>query len=80
VCHSVDGSASIGPTWFQKYGKHEDTEDGKKLLVDDNFIRESIEYPNSKKIKGYAPVMPSFSGQLNDNQIAALIEYFKSLK
>jgi cytochrome c oxidase subunit 2 len=34
----------------------------------------------AKMVKGYQPVMPTFAGQLNEEQVRALVEYVKSLK
>ena len=41
LCHSIDGSASIGPTWHGLYGKEETLVDGSKVLVDDAYLRDS---------------------------------------
>jgi cytochrome c oxidase subunit 2 len=48
--------------------------------TDENYIRESILVPGAKVVAGYANVMPSYQGQLNDKQIEAIIEYIKTLK
>ena len=50
------------------------------VTVEDNYIRESILEPNAKVVQGFAPQMPSFAGQLNDEQITALIEFIKAQK
>lgn len=78
-CHSLDGSAKTGPSWQGIYGRSEDTNLG-PVTVDDNYIRESILEPNKKVVRGYAPQMPSFAGQLDDTQITALIEFMKEQK
>jgi cytochrome c oxidase subunit II len=49
--------------------------------VDDNYIKESVEDPNAKIVSGFEGVtMPSFKGQLDEKQFAALVEYIKTLK
>ncbi len=78
-CHSVDGTAKIGPTLAKKYGTEHELEGGAKVLVDDNYLRESIVNPTAKIAKGFAPVMPSFQGQINDEQMNALIDYIKEI-
>jgi cytochrome c oxidase subunit 2 len=48
--------------------------------MDENYIRESIEYPQAKARPGYPPSMPSFLGQLKEKEVQGLIAYIKSLK
>jgi len=79
-CHSVDGTARTGPTLLNKYGALEQLADGKSVLVDDNYVRESLMEPTAKVVKGFQPVMPTYSGRLSDKQVNALVDYVKSLK
>jgi len=78
-CHSIDGTAHIGPTWLGMYGRHEVMSDGTKLVVDDPYMTESMMDPEAKIVAGYQPVMPSFQGKLTPFEVAALLEYIKSL-
>ena len=39
-CHTVDGNASVGPTWLGLYGSQESLEGGSAIEVDDEYIRE----------------------------------------
>lgn len=80
ACHSVDGSAGVGPTLKGLYGKTEELESGETVKVDENYLKESIIEPQAKMVKGYQPVMPSFKGILSDDEITSLIEYIKTLK
>jgi cytochrome c oxidase subunit II len=52
---------------------------GESVLVDENYLRESILEPQAKIRAGYRPVMPTYQGQLNDGEIAAIIAFIKSL-
>ena len=79
-CHSFDGSQGIGPTWKGLFGSERILADGKRVLADENYIRESILQPGEKIVKGFQPVMPSFQGQLSEEQISDIIEFIKSLK
>lgn len=79
-CHTVDGSARIGPSWKGLFGRKVDFTDGTTTVADENYIRHFILEPNFKVIKGYEPVMPTFKGQLNDREIMAIIDYIKTLK
>jgi cytochrome c oxidase subunit II len=49
------------------------------VKADDDYLRESILTPQAKVVKGFAPVMPTFKGQLSEEQILQLIAYIKSL-
>lgn len=79
-CHSIDGNNGVGPTWKGVYGETRVLVDGSSVVMDENYIRESILQPGAKVAKGFAPVMPSYAGSLKDKEISALIEYIKSLK
>lgn len=81
-CHSVaDKTVKVGPTLFQKFGTSEDLADGTKASIDENYLRDSILNPNTQVVKGFAAgVMPSFQGQLSEDELSALIEYIKSVK
>lgn len=79
-CHSIDGSAKVGPTFKGVYGRQEVLSTGETITVEDNYIRQSIIEPNSQIVQGYGPQMPSFAGRFNEQQTTALIEYLKTLK
>lgn len=79
-CHTVDGTASTGPTWKDLYGKMETLTDGSQVLVDDAYIIQSIFEPGAKVVKGFEKQnMTSFRGLLNPVQVQGLIEYMKSI-
>ena len=78
ACHSIDGTAIIGPTWKGLYGSQESLEDGSSVTVDDAYIKESILNPTIKITKGYQPLMPVLP--VTDEEITALTDYIKSLK
>lgn len=80
ACHSIDGTRIVGPTWKGLWEKEEVMQDGQKVAVDENYVRESILEPNAKIVNGYPPVMPSFKGVVSDEEISAIIAYMKTLK
>lgn len=83
ACHSIDGSRLVGPTFKGLYNRNVEVLVGskeQKVISDENYIRESILNPNAKIVKGYQAVMPSYQGQLNEDEILSLIEYIKTLK
>jgi len=79
TCHSVDGSELLGPTFQGIWEREQALQSGETVVVDENYIRESILEPNAKIVEGYNPIMPSFSGSLEDRQIDAIIEYLKTI-
>jgi cytochrome c oxidase subunit 2 len=52
----------------------------REIVVDEEYIRRSILEPNADVVEGYQPVMPPMEGQITDEEINTLIEYFKTLK
>jgi len=80
ACHSLDGTKLAGPTFKGLFGRDEEMADGTHVKVDENYIRESILNPTAKVVKGYAPVMPVFQGQLRDPQIESIIAFLKEQK
>lgn len=79
-CHSVDGSLKAGPSFKGGFGKEHEMVGGRKIKMDENYIRRSILEPMADVRAGFNPVMPSFKGQLNDLELNALIAYIKSLR
>lgn len=79
TCHQPQGGA-LGPSLAGVYGKPVKLQDGTEVMVDDAYIRESILAPTAKIVAGFQPVMPTFQGQLSEEQILQLIQYIKSLK
>ena len=78
-CHSLDGSAKVGPTFRGVFGTGQAMTTGEVVTVDENYILESILEPMAKIRAGYRPVMPTYKGQLKDEEITAIIAYIKSL-
>jgi cytochrome c oxidase subunit 2 len=49
------------------------------VTADDRYIRDSILMPKSEVVAGYEPIMPSFAGQISENELMMIIEYIKSI-
>lgn len=79
-CHSVTGTPGIGPTLKAIWGTEVELADGSRVLVDENYIRSSVINPQGQIVKGFQPVMPTFSGRLKDKEILAIAKYIESLK
>lgn len=78
-CHSIDGSKRTGPSFEDAYGSGRPLTTGQEVVADENYIRESILNPQAKIVAGYPPVMPSFRGQLSDDDIDSIVAYLKTL-
>jgi len=79
-CHSVTpSSGGIGPSLHALYGRQEELVGGESVMVDENYLRESIENPMAKVVAGYGPIMPAYVGQLSEDELTALIVYLKGL-
>ena len=80
TCHSLDGSKILGPSFKGLYGREEEMSDGEKVKVDESYLRESILYSTKKVVKGFQPVMPSYDGQMKDEEIEGLIAFIKTVQ
>jgi cytochrome c oxidase subunit 2 len=79
-CHSLDGVPKNGPSFKELFGKERKFTDGTSTIADANYIRQSILEPQSKIVDGFRPIMPTFKGQLTDQDITAIIAFIKSQK
>ena len=50
------------------------------VTADEAYIRESILNPQAKVVAGFQPIMPTFQGQVTEEQLLQLIAYIKSLE
>ena len=78
TCHRFDVQGR-GPNLRGVFGNPVQLEDGRTVIADDNYIRESILSPAAKVVSGFKPIMPSFQGQVSDEEVNALIAYIKSM-
>ncbi|MCE5262163.1 MAG: cytochrome c oxidase subunit II [Deltaproteobacteria bacterium] len=80
-CHSLDGTAKVGPTFKALLGKKETVIIAGKetaTAVDGAFIREHIVQPRSALVKGYPPVMPAIP--MTEQELAAIVAYLETVK
>ncbi len=78
TCHTNDATGR-GPVLIGVYGSTVTLSDNSTLKADDNYIRESILNPQAKIVKGFQPLMPTFQGQVNEEDLLKLLAYVKSL-
>jgi cytochrome c oxidase subunit 2 len=48
-------------------------------VADEAYLRDSILLPRKEIAAGYAPIMPSFTGQIGESDLFDLIAYIRSL-
>jgi cytochrome c oxidase subunit II len=78
ACHSGQASAR-GPNLAQVYGSRLQLTDGSFVTADDAFLREAILNPSTRVMAGYAPIMPTYQGQVSEEGLIDLVEYIKNL-
>lgn len=78
TCHS-DSSGARGPALKGLYGKTVKLLDGRSVVANEDYLRESIMNPSAKIVEGYQPLMPSFQGLITEEQVMHLVAYIKSL-
>src|SRR5690606_31361594 len=78
TCH-MDTATGRGPVLAGLYGRTRELAGGESVTVDDNYIRESILNPTAKIARGFQPIMPTFQGQVGEEDLIRLLAYVKSL-
>lgn len=79
TCHTNLPGAR-GPNLIAQFGQKVKLADGSEVLFDEGYVRESILTPNAKTVAGFQSLMPTYTGQLTEDQILGLVAYIKSLK
>lgn len=76
-CHDLHSSVHA-PDLDGLLGRVVHLEDGRSLVADEAYIRDSIMLPKKDVTAGYRPIMPSFEGQIPEEDVMAIIEYIGS--
>ncbi|UFS72163.1 cytochrome c oxidase subunit II [Geomonas sp. RF6] len=80
-CHSLDGSRKIGPSLKGIWGRSVTVHSGnteRALIVDEAYLRHSITEPAADVVDGYKPVMPSFAGQLTEEEMRGVLAFLRT--
>ncbi len=77
-CHQ-GGADQRGAKLEGIYGKDVKFVGGQTARRDDEYIRNSILNPSAQIVEGYQPIMPTFKGQVTEEQLVQLVAYIKSL-
>jgi cytochrome c oxidase subunit 2 len=78
-CHGANGEGGRGPTLLGVFGSNVVLSGGGTVRADEGYVRESIMNPQAKIVTGFGPIMPSFQGQVNEEQLLQLVSFVKSL-
>jgi cytochrome c oxidase subunit 2 len=78
TCHRGD-TQGRGPMLTGLFGKPVELQDGRTVVADEAYLRESIVNPQAKIVAGFQPLMPTFQGLVTEEQLLQLISYVRSL-
>jgi len=79
ACHTGNAAAR-GPSLAGVYGSKLRLANGSEVLVNEAYIRDAILNPSQHVTAGYAPIMPTYQGQISEEGLIDLVEYLKTLK
>jgi len=77
-CHEPGGTVRA-PQLEGVFGGPVPLSSGSVVIADDRYIRDSILNPKAQVAAGYAPVMPTFAGQVSEDDLAKLVAYIESI-
>ena len=78
ACHNSRPDAR-GPSLANVYGAKLPLAGGGTVLADDAYLREAILNPSQHVTQGYAPIMPTYQGQISEEGVIDLVEFIKNL-
>lgn len=77
-CHAPSSKVRA-PGLEGLYGRPVALADSRTVMADDRYLRDSVLDPGKEVVAGYAPVMPSFDGLIDEADLQMLLAYLKSL-
>jgi cytochrome c oxidase subunit 2 len=78
ACHSGNAAAR-GPNLAAVYGSKLQLTNGSSVLVNEAYLRDAILNPSQHVTAGYAPIMPTYQGQISEDGLIDIVEYLKTL-
>jgi cytochrome c oxidase subunit 2 len=78
-CHADAGQNAQGPSLAGLWGQTQKFADGSSHVVDETLVRQAILTPDSVELPNYKHNMPTYKGQLSEEQMLQLIAYVKTL-
>ncbi|HEX3056759.1 MAG TPA: cytochrome c [Gaiellaceae bacterium] len=85
ACHSLTGSASVGPSFKGAAGSTVTLSNGQTVSADDAYLEQSIAAPDAQIVKGYragvmSAAISSYDLTAKPDDIRALVAFIKSQK
>jgi cytochrome c oxidase subunit 2 len=77
-CHEPGGTVRA-PRLEGVFGSPVPLSDGSVVIADERYVRDSILDPKAQVAASYAPVMPTFAGQVGEDDLAKLVAYIESI-
>ncbi len=78
-CHSADEQARA-PVLEELFQSRVRLSNGPPLIADEAYLRDSIYDPGKQVVEGWQNIMPTFKGQVSEEEVVELIAFIKSLK
>ncbi len=78
ACHNTRPDAR-GPSLANVYGAKLTLANGQSTIADEAYLRDAILNPSQHVTQGYAPIMPTYQGQISEDGVIALVEFIKNL-
>ncbi|RXH58533.1 cytochrome c oxidase subunit II [Granulicella sibirica] len=78
ACHS-GSAAARGPNLAGVYGSKLQLANGSQVLVNDAYLRDAILNPSQHVTAGFAPIMPTYQGQISEDGLIDLVEFVKNM-
>ena len=79
ACHSGTAAAR-GPNLAGVYGSRLTLANGGQVLVNDAYLRDAILNPSQHVTAGFAPIMPTYQGQISEDGLIDLVEFIKNMQ
>jgi cytochrome c oxidase subunit 2 len=79
ACHN-GSAAARGPNLAGVFGTKLTLTNGSEVLVNEAYLRDAILNPSQHVTQGFAPIMPTYQGQISEDGLIDLVEYIKTLQ
>jgi cytochrome c oxidase subunit 2 len=79
ACHN-GSAAARGPNLAGVFGSKLTLTSGSEVLVNEAYLRDAILNPSQHVTAGFAPIMPTYQGQISEDGLIDIVEYLKTLQ
>jgi cytochrome c oxidase subunit 2 len=78
-CHGGDAQARA-PQLSGLFGSKVYLTNGQTVIADEQYLHDSILHAGAQIVAGYQEIMPTFAGQISEQEVIPLIAYIQSLR